>query len=171
MENQIKRRKPSEYWGALTNDGVIYLMECGLTKGAYVTFLFMCQYIGDDGIYHGTINELYQRMKQEFEENVYMQTNNISKLKPHYLSKQTIYNSVQELENNRIIYKLNNAFEYLINPEIYYKGGKREKVPLMRKWLKIEKIDPDDINIDVRTELKNKGFPIIESMLAGIYNV
>lgn len=41
----------------------------------------------------------------------------------------------------------------------------------MRKWLKIEKIDPDDINIDVRTELKNKGFPIIESMLAGIYNV
>ena len=56
MENQIKRRKPSEYWGALTNDGVIYLMECGLTKGAYVTFLFMCQYIGDDGIYHGTIN-------------------------------------------------------------------------------------------------------------------
>lgn len=41
----------------------------------------------------------------------------------------------------------------------------------MRKWLKIEKIDPDDINIDVRTELKNNGFPIIESMLAGIYNV
>lgn len=41
----------------------------------------------------------------------------------------------------------------------------------MRKWLKIEKIDPDDINIDVRTELKSKGFPIIESMLAGIYSI
>lgn len=27
MENQIKRRKPSEYWGALTNDGVIYEIQ------------------------------------------------------------------------------------------------------------------------------------------------
>ena len=41
-DDNTTMKKASEYWGALTNEGVIYLMESGITRVSYITFLFIC---------------------------------------------------------------------------------------------------------------------------------
>lgn len=168
-DDNTTMKKASEYWGALTNEGVIYLMESGITRVSYITFLFICQHVGADGKYHGTINSLFTRMTDEFNNNDYMQGGNkIHKIVPHAPSKQAVYNTIQELENNKLIYKKSGVFEYFVNPLIYYKGGRKENKSLLIELLLKEGIDPEDD--DVNALLKEKGLPVIPSILGELYS-
>lgn len=138
MKLEQNNKKPSDYWGAITDSGIVYLMHCGLTRVAYITALFIFQEVGSNNLYQGTVNSIYETMKQDFNKNKELSNGNLHSLKKvSSPAKQSVYNAVRELVDNHILYKIPNKHEYFVNPLIYYKGGKKQLKGLVAKLLQL----------------------------------
>ena len=174
MRQEQNNKKPSDYWGAVTDLGIIYLLHCGLTRVAYITSLFIFQKVGSNNLYQGTINSIYETMKQDFNVNKELSNGNLHSLKKVVPpAKQSVYNAIRELVDNHILYKIPNKHEYFVNPLIYYKGGKKQLKELTAMLLQIagyqrtddEKKENSYNLSDVNKFLSKEGLPIIDPIL------
>lgn len=168
LETHNQNKKPSDYWGALTDAGSIFLIYSNLSKTTYETMLFLFQEVGSDGMYNGTVNNIYTDIKRRLKSDKYMQA---SKNKPtSSLSRQSVYNAIVKLEDNKIIYKIPGKYQFFVNPLIYYKGGNRARKGLVKQLLLLENIpvDTDVSQEDIDKAVRRLGLPMIDPMLLSI---
>lgn len=180
MKQEQNNKKPSDYWGAITDLGIIYLMHCKLTRVTYITALFIFQEVGANNLYQGTVSSLHETMVQSFDENKELSNENLTNSKKQSApAKQSVYNAVEELVDNHILYKIPNKHEYFVNPLIYYKGGKKQLKGLTAKFLQLAGYKLTDTEkkggayrLDyVDKFIRKEGLPIIDQVLGSLNQI
>lgn len=147
------------YWGAITDDGIKYLINSNLSAGKWKVLLFLLTSINrDTNLFEGNRNTLYHMINDE---------------STNLISHQIVYDAFDTLEKKHIVFEGHKNNTFFINPNIYYRGGKQVAPEIMKDYFKYEGIDIDanvaegnEYKVESKIyDLRSKGFPLVKQLL------